>query len=396
MIPFKYNVRNLTVRWKTTLLTAIGFTLIVALLVMMLGFVNGIRALAEKTGPRSNVIVLRDGATDEQFSNIPVNDDVFKLWSNQAEVVRDGDQPVVSREIYAGLTQEIPPQEEGGRASFRFLQVRGVSDPVVSGRVHDLKVKDGGRWFNDSGVEVVIGEGMAKVLQADVGSEIEVRPGVKWTVVGILNSRGSPFDSEIWAKFDTAGKEFNKENTYSSIVLSMKSVPEAEKYVKEIKDRTKLEINPMLETRYYEEMTKGTQMFLIAALFIAAVMAIGGIFGLMNTMFASVSQRINDIGVLRVLGYSRFQILVSFLLESLLLALVGGALGLGLALLTNGIEQNGVMSSGRGAGKAVVFAIKIDAVIMAMAMGFTLVLGFLGGVIPALSAMRLKLLDSLR
>jgi ABC-type antimicrobial peptide transport system permease subunit len=119
-------------------------------------------------------------------------------------------------------------------------------------------------------------------------------------------------------------------------------------------------------------------------------------FGLMNTMFAAVSQRINDIGVLRVMGYTRGQILLSFLLESLLLALVGGGVGLLLGYLVNGMEQKGMISSGGGGGKFVVFKMTVDAWVLKLCIGFTLAMGLLGGLLPALSAMRLKLLDTLR
>jgi ABC-type antimicrobial peptide transport system permease subunit len=132
-------------------------------------------------------------------------------------------------------------------------------------------------------------------------------------------------------------------------------------------------------------------------MFVAVIMAVGGVFGLMNTMFAAVSQRIKDIGVLRVLGYRGWQILLSFLLESLLIAVLGGLLGLALGWNVNGLEQTGVLSAGRGhAGKAVVFRMAVNADVVTTAVVFTMTMGILGGILPAWSAMRLKVLDSLR
>jgi len=403
MIPFKYNLRNLVVRWRTTLLTAFGFTLIVALLVVMLGFVQGIYDLAGKSGPKGNVIVLREGVTDELFSELQVNENWWMI-QQQPEVVRDGDVPRFSKEIYSVATQEVPPAREGELATYRFLQIRGVEEPAVAGLVHGLPLKDG-RWFDSSGTEIVLGGGIARLLKVNVGDVIRIRPTMPWTVVGILDSGGSPFDSEIWAKREVVGATFGKDNAekgkeqryYTSLIASTASPEDGETLAKDIKKRTNLEVGAMLESKYYEELSKGNALFLFAAVFIAVVMSVGGMFGLMNTMFAAVSQRIKDIGVLRVLGFTKGQILLSFLLESMLLAILGGALGLGLGFLANGLEQTGVMNSGGGGGgKTIVFQISINAWVVSIAVGFTLLMGLLGGLLPSFTAMRMKVLDTLR
>jgi ABC-type antimicrobial peptide transport system permease subunit len=137
-------------------------------------------------------------------------------------------------------------------------------------------------------------------------------------------------------------------------------------------------------------------MFLAAAMFIAVIMALGGMFGLMNTMFAAVSQRIKDIGVLRIVGFRRWQILLCFVIESLLLAAIGGGLGLAIGFLFNGVEQVGFMSAGQGGGKTVVFNMKVDSVVVTYALVFTGVMGLLGGFLPAFTAMRKRPLEALR
>src|SRR5438067_2857611 len=118
MIPLKYNIRNLIVRWKTTLLTAVGFMMVVALLVVMLAFVEGLNELSRKTGPPGNVIILRDGATDELFSDIALDDKVSELWNNHPEILQEGDRPRASQEVYSIGTQELPPQQEGDRPCY--------------------------------------------------------------------------------------------------------------------------------------------------------------------------------------------------------------------------------------------------------------------------------------
>jgi ABC-type lipoprotein release transport system permease subunit len=404
VVPLRYNFRNLVVRWKTTLLTALGFMLVVALLEVMLAFVQGLVALSKKTGPEGNVIVLRFGTNDELMSELDI--DVVKSamdsqWRQQDAVLRDGEVLRVSPEVYSLATQELPKSSPEARSEYRFLQIRGVDDPEIAGRVHGLGLLAGGRWFDRrAGDEMVVGEGLARTIGLKVGDTLEPKPGIVWKVVGVLDTRGSPFDSEIWAKREEVGREFGKDNEqkkfYTSVVVSTPNLRTAEKVAEVMRADTSVSVNALTERKYYEELSKGNAAFMFAALFIAAVMGVGGMFGLMNTMFAAVSQRLNDIGVLRVMGYTRGQILLSFLLESLLLALVGGGLGLLLGYLVNGVEQTGMISSGAGGGKFVVFKMTVDAWVLKLCVGFTLAMGLLGGLLPALSAMRLKLLDTLR
>jgi ABC-type lipoprotein release transport system permease subunit len=404
MIPLRYNTRNLLVRWKTTLLTAVGFTLVVALLVVMLAFVEGMNELSKKTGPDGNVMILRDGATDELFSDLADNVNLSQLWIHP-EILPHAKGPndkMASREVYSIATQEIPPETPDGRPTYRFLQVRGVEDPEVAGAVHDLKLKNG-RWLERTGNEIVLGDGIARTLNLDVGSSFEPRAGLSWKVVGVMNSRGSPFDSEIWAKREEVGRYFGKDNVdqgqrfFTSVVVQTKNAQDAEKFAKELQNRQKdVRVNVMPERRYYEEMSKTNQMFAGAAVFIAIIMAIGGMFGLMNTMFAAVSQRIKDIGVLRIVGYKRWQILGSFLIESMLLAVLGGGIGILVGLCFNDIEQVGFMSAGQGGGKTIVFTMKVSWDVLKMGIGFTVVMGLLGGFLPSLAAMRQRPLEALR
>jgi ABC-type antimicrobial peptide transport system permease subunit len=431
-VPLSYNWRNLVVRWKTTLLTAFGFMMVVALLVVMLAFVQGLKELSKKTGPEGNVIILRDGANDELFSDLLIDANVQGLWQ-QPEVDRvdpkdEASPKLASQEIYSIATQELPPKNVGDRPTYRFLQMRGLEDCEMAMRVHRLKLREG-TPFAPNGKEVIMGSGIARTLGLKLndtfyprgGSDQEEGDGaaqggtgpqnggrakdlLAWKVVGLLDSHGSPFDSEIWAKREDVGMYFGKDNVqtgqrfYTSIVVTTKDLPTAEKLAKELQSRVgQLKINAMTERKYYEEMAKSTDMFMVSATFIAIIMAVGGMFGLMNTMFAAVSQRIKDIGVLRILGFQRWQILHSFLLESLLLAVLGGALGLGLGWLVNGAEQTGYVSSGQGGGgKTVVFKMIVNTVVIQMAVGFTLFMGLIGGLLPSLTAMRLKVLDAVR
>ena len=151
-----------------------------------------------------------------------------------------------------------------------------------------------------------------------------------------------------------------------------------------------------VETEYYDSLSETSKQFSWAIGFVAVVMSIGGVFGVMNTMFAAISQRIKDIGVLRLLGYSRLQILVSFLLESLVIALVGGLLGCALGSLADGWSATSVVSSNAGAGKTVMLRLSVDASTIALGLVLTMIMGGIGGLLPSLNAMRLRALEALR
>jgi putative ABC transport system permease protein len=150
------------------------------------------------------------------------------------------------------------------------------------------------------------------------------------------------------------------------------------------------------EPEYYEKLNETNEQFLVVFVIVAVFMAVGGVFGVMNMMFAVISQRIKDIGVLRILGFTRSQLLVSFFLETLLIAMIGGLTGLAIGSLANGWNMTSIAGGGMGAGKSVVFKLVVDANIWLGVLTFSLGMGIIGGLLPALSAMRLKALDSLR
>jgi len=248
----------------------------------------------------------------------------------------------------------------------------------------------------------VIGQGIARTLAQDVKKESLavgdqfVIGDRKCVVVGLMLSRGKTFDSEIWAKRDIIGKSFGKES-YTTLVLRATSAKEARRLEDYLKNEYgKGSIDPMLETKYFANLNGTNQQFLYAIIVVAIVMAVGGVFGVTNTMFAAIAQRTKDIGVMRLIGFGRLQILGSFLLESLFIALAGGALGCLLGSLADGWTANSIVGSGQGGGKSVVLELTVDWMIIAQCMLFSLVMGLIGGLMPAVSAMRLKLLDTLR
>jgi hypothetical protein len=418
-VPLRYNVRNLTIRWKTTLMTALAFTAVIALLTVMMAFVHGMKKLTEQTGQPGNVLVLADGATDETFSNLNSGD--LGEIENLPDVLRQDGRPMASRETYMVVNQPTP-DPAGGRPKRRFLQVRGIEDPLLTAAVHNIELRPGGNWFSDAGVQqgetsdvapliqAVLGEGVARELgRGRTTEELTTaknreRLGIgdtftlgnrQWIVVGLLNSAGSTFNSEIWAKRSLTASLFGK-NTYTTLVLRTEDAEKAATLREFLsKDYKKAAVSAHVETEYYKSMSETTAQFSYAIGFLAVVMSIGGIFGVMNTMFAAISQRTGDIGVLRLLGFARWHILVSFLLESLGIAMVGGLLGCGIGWLCDGWTATSVVASTAG-GKSVVLQLAVSPEIIGTGILLTLTMGLIGGLLPALAAMRLKALDALR
>ena len=189
---------------------------------------------------------------------------------------------------------------------------------------------------------------------------------------------------------------FGKDNV-TTLVLATADAGKAVELRDFLKEKySKSNIAPQVEKDYYASLSETSQQFLVAIIVITCIMSAGGVFGVMNTMFAAISNRIKDIGVLRILGYARWQILVSFLLESLVIALLGGLLGCGLGSLANGTTVNSVVGGSGGGGKFVVLQLVVDARIWAAGVFLTLLMGGIGGLVPALSAVRLKPLEALR
>jgi ABC-type lipoprotein release transport system permease subunit len=412
-VPFGYNLRNLVVRWPTTLLTGLAFTLVVGLFTVMLAFVNGMNRLTENSGQAANVMVLSDGATDEAFSSLGFGDiTTIDQWPTVQK--DENGEPLTSWEIYIIVNQPIPNAPPGGRQR-RFLQMRGLKDPVRTSRVHNIRLHPGGAWFSTTGIQplpdsatgeqaiqVVLGEGIARELGPDQGKRSlevgDVFPIAErqWVVVGILDSSGSTFDSEIWAKQQLAGEKFGKPS-FSTVVLRTADAETARQTALDLSDHFKSPaVLAQVETEYYEKLTSNNRLFLGAAWFIAAFMALGGVFGIMNAMFAAISQRQKDIGVMRILGFARWQILQSFFLESLLLTLVGGTIGCLLGTLADGWSTTSIISGGQGGGKSVALKLVVDGPVLMYGVLFSLVMGNIGGLLPAVSAMRIRPLESVR
>jgi ABC-type lipoprotein release transport system permease subunit len=452
-VPLAYNFRYLWVRRRDTALTAVAFTVVVALVVVLLAFVNGMYKLNETTGVPGNVMVMSEGSTDELFSNLArgdTKDVVAAVARNDSNgkpigpggkgvgVARAASDPdgalarlpadapkdlpgavhLASFESYIVLNQQVPsvPGEPDKR---RFVQLRAFLDARVGAAVHAIDLEPGGKWFTANSVEeggkapdgrqylqCCIGEGAAGTLAEDAGKKkLAVGDTFElsdrwWKVVGLMRTRGTAYGSEIWTGIaNPIVGETGKGDKYTTLVLRMaddsdESAKAMAYYLTEVYEQVKLKA--FSEPEYYKELTKTNEQFLTAIVMMAVIMAVGGVFGVMNTMFASIAARIKEVGVLRILGFKRWQILISFMIESLAIAAIGGLLGCALGACADGFEAASTLSGGQGGGKSVTLTMQVDVTIVATGLLFTLVMGRLGGLVPALSAMRMEILESLR
>jgi ABC-type antimicrobial peptide transport system permease subunit len=320
---------------------------------------------------------------------------------------------LASIETYLVMNQAVPTKP-GDPPRRRFLQVRALRDPRVAATVHNVELEPGGKWFGADGLHhesggkyqpCVLGTGAAGTLGADAGKR-RLKAGdtfeladQNWIVTGVMKTEGTTFGSEVWASENNLAVKATGKTNPTTLVL--RTADDSEAAARAVADHlnkqyTQAKLKAFAEPDYYKEMTKTNETFLQWIVFLALVMAVGGIFGVMNTMFASIAARIKEVGVLRILGFKRWQILISFMIESLTIALVGGVLGCFLGYFANGFEAASTLSGGQGGGKSVTLKMVVDYQIIATGLLFTLVMGRLGGLVPALSAMRMEILESLR
>jgi putative ABC transport system permease protein len=382
MVPVSYNCRNLRVRWKTTLMTAAAFTLVVAALVVMLAFIKGIERACAVSGEPENVLLLAKGNNDEVMSQLGLR--VAAQVEHEPGVAVDpAGQPLASRELYM-----VVDHRDDNLGAYHLLQVRGVQSSAYL--VHTTVSVREGQLFRPGQSELMIGKGVQREQGLQVGDQIELGRK-RWKITGVFDANGAAFESEVWGDLNELSSQFRREGVYSSITVRAASPEAAQSLADRIGQRHSVNVEAMTEPKYYQKQAEQTTVLRTAAWVIAWFMGVGAMFGIMNTMVAAIAQRTKDIAVLRIMGFEAGDILLSFLLEAVLIALVGGGLGLALGCTTNGVTR----STSLGA-RQIDISFHVDTAIVLFTGVFTLVMGILGGGIPALSAMRIKPLESLR
>jgi putative ABC transport system permease protein len=381
MIPVSYNYRSLIVRWKTTLMTASGFTLVVAALIVMLAFINGIQEVCATSGEPENVVVLNKGSGDEILSQMDRNL-VSQLESTRGVRGPNGGRLLASRELFMVANRLV------NKNDYAVMAVRGVMPAALA--VHSKLKFDSGRSFRPGQSEVIIGKSVAHANKLNLRDSL-VLGRKSWRVVGIFSAAGSALESEVWCDLNELASQFRREGFYTSVVIRTADAGEAARLTKLLSRSRRISVEAQTEIDYYARQAEQTKILESAAWVIAWFMGVGAIFGVMNTMYAAISQRVKDIAVMRIMGFQPLEILLSFLTESILIAFVGGVLGAGLGFAANGITQNADIGSHQ-----IQFAFRVTTQTLLLAGLFAVVMGVVGGLFPAMSAMRVKPIEALR
>lgn len=384
-IPISYNIRNMRLRKGLTVMTALGIALTVTTAVFIMALLAGLQKAFSSTGNPLNVLVLRKGSTSELTGPFP-QDNFLTLKTLPGIAKDENGDPMVSGEITVVIV--LARKDGSGEAN---VTVRGVMQDGLQLR-SAVKLTDG-RWFTPGQREVVVSNSIRKrFVHANVGDTLEFGKG-PWKVVGVFNSGGMAYESEIWGDVNQMTSDFDRQGVYSSAYLRATDPVAADALKHRVSDDQRLKLDGMLEPEYYATQTKSGNVIQFIGWLVAAIMAIGSSFAAMNTMYAAVAYRSREIATLRVIGFSRPSILTSFVFEAILLSLLGAVVGIILILPFNGMTtgtQNAVTFS------EVVFGLQITPRVVAIAIVFAMIMGLLGGIFPAWHASRREILVALR
>lgn len=383
-IPVAYNLRSLRQRPVSTFMTAAGMALVVAVFVAMMALANGFRAALVRTGAPDNVLLLRKGANAEMNSGLGRG--TVSTISGLPFIARGPDgRPLVSPEVFVVIGLD---RVTGGLAN---AVVRGVG-------LEALRVRQGievtaGRAFRTGASEIMIGEKIVgRFPNTAVGDTMRFG-GRAWEVVGHFASGGSSFESEIWAENEQVMPVFRGE-VFQSVTFRMADPTAFAEIKQAVEADPRLNVDAFRERAFYRNQSLMlSQMLQFIAIFIAGVMAIGAVFGAINTMYAAVASRAPEIAVLLTLGFKPGNVLSSFLLEAVLIALIGGVAGAVLTLPINGLVTS---TTNWTSFSEVAFAFRVTPGLMASGVIFAVVMGLVGGFFPARRAARQPVVEALR
>jgi putative ABC transport system permease protein len=383
-IPIAYNLRNLVVRKTSTLMTALGIALTVAILLAVLALVNGLRTTLGTSGDPLRIIVLRKGAESE-LTSLFVRTQLQDLKFKQGIATGSDGQPLVSMEVITVINLANVDNANGVNVTVRGLPPAGIE---MRKNVHIVS----GRWFASGRREVVVGKSVAsRFPSAHLGGKVHFGRG-DWDIVGVMDADGGAQNSEIWGDANQVSSDLQRIETMSSVLIAARDEVTAKALINDIGSDQRLETTAVSEKEYYDQQTVSAAPIEFTGIFVAIIMAVGSSFAAMNTMYAAVARRAKEIGTLRVLGFSRGSIMTSFFLESVLLSGLGGLLGCLLVLPLNGITT----AVGNSNFAETAFNFRVTPQIMAMGIVFALVLGTIGGLLPARMASRKEILTALR
>ena len=385
VIPFTYVVRNLAARRLTTALTAGGMALVVYVFATVLMLAAGLEQTLVATGSDDNVVVIRKGSQTEVQSGIDRRQAAIVESLPGIATGADG-RRLVSKEPVVLISL---PKRESGKPS--NVVIRGVTPEGYALRPQ-VRIVDG-RLPRPGTAEVIAGRSVANGFRG-AGRDETVRFASRdWTVVGVFDAGRTGFDSEIWGDAEQMLQAFRRLG-FSSVIFRLADAARFDEMREAIEADPRLTLEAKRETRFYADQSEALSKFITyLGTAISVIFSIGAVLGAMITMYASVAARTGEIGTLRALGFSRGAILAAFLVESLLLGLVGGVVGL---LGASFMQAISISTMNFQTFAEVAFSFALTPGIVASSLGFALAMGFDGGFLPAARAARMKIVDALR
>jgi ABC-type antimicrobial peptide transport system permease subunit len=386
-IPLIYNVRSVSQRPVSTLLTALGIGLVVAVFVAMLALANGFIAALVKTGSTDNVLLLRRGADSELSSSIPREAISIIASSPHIATGKDG-KPLFSPETYIVINI---PRLGGGQFDVANVVARGVSDKAFEVR-RNIRIVEG-RRFASGQSELCVGAKLkGRFNNVNVGDVLRFS-NRSWNIVCRFTAEGSSFESEIWGENEQFQSVF-RGGAFQDVAFRLKDKSAFEDVKRAFLADQRIQIDAHRESEFYatqSEMLGNILRFL--AIMITSIMSVGAVFGAVNTMYAAVSSRTPEIAVLLTLGFHPRSVLASFLAESAVIAFIGGVIGCLLALPINGVVTS---TTNFASFSEIAFAFRVTPLLLLEGLVFSVVMGLIGGFFPAWRASRMPVIQALR
>jgi putative ABC transport system permease protein len=376
-IPVIYNVRSVRARWTSAIVAVLGIAGTVGVFIAMLSLARGFRATLVASGSADNAIILRAGATSEMMSGVAL--DQVKILQDAPGVARGTDgSPSITSEVV--VVAPFPLKSTGTDAN---VQVRGVSANVLTIRRNAKIVQ--GRMFQPGLAELVVGRNANTTYNGLTVANTVDFGGGHWKVVGVFDAGGSAFDSEVWCDARVLDDVYKRPtNVFQSATVHLTSPAALQQFKDYVTADPRLSVDVTREIDYYaKQSNRMTTLINILGGLVASVMAIGAIFGALNTMYSAVSERGREIATMRALGFGAVAVVFSFLIEAFLISFVGGAIGCLAVLPLNGLTT-ATMNWQTFSNMA--FAFKITSGLLVGGIIFALVMGLLGGLPPALRA----------
>jgi putative ABC transport system permease protein len=385
-IPLIYNVRSVKARWTSAIVAVIGIAGTVGVFVAMLSLASGFRATLVASGSPGNALVLRAGSPSEMMGGVTL--DTVRVIQDAPGVARDSSGPLVTQEVVGVMP--FPLVSTGTDAN---VQVRGVSPNVLRIRTFAKIVQ--GRMFQPGLSELIVGKNASHTYSGLTLDNTVNFGGGRWQVVGIFDAGGSAFDSEVWCDAKILNEVMKRpDNIFQSVTVHLASPDSFQQFKDSVTSDPRLNVDVTREIDYYaKQSTTMTRLITVLGGLVAAIMAIGAVFGALNTMYSAVAERGREIATMRALGFGGPSVVLSFLVEALLISFVGGLLGCLAVLRLNGLTTN-TMNFQTFSNLA--FAFKITPDLLVTGVVFALAMGVLGGLSPAVRAARLPVATALR